>query len=175
MMSRLVPRIEKVLRKSSILQITLGQQLVDKDIAVYIEHRLANMGLPTETRKEARRSLMSKPQGLFLYTKLMIDDILGSQGFAEPASLLTALDELPNGLADMYTRMRYDHSVRSGVPQALQLTILQWVTHSSRPLRLLEIATMVDSSQNNTASTSMRDHLEAHETPNLSYEQHVAP
>ena len=59
---------------------------------------------------------MSKPQGLFLYTKLMMDDILGSQGFVEPASLLTAPDKLPDRLADMYTRVHYDHSVRSGVP-----------------------------------------------------------
>ena len=146
MTSRLVPRTEKVLRKSSVLQITLAQHLFNKDFTVYIEHRLANMGLLTETRKEAQQSLMSKSQGLFPYTKLIIDDILGSQGFAEPASLLTALDKLPTGLADISTGMLYDHSVRLGVTQSLQLTIFQWVTHSSRPLRLLEISTKVDSS-----------------------------
>lgn len=42
--------------------------------------------------------------------------------------------------------MLYDHSVRLGVTQSLQLKIFQSVTHSSRPLRLLEISTKVDSS-----------------------------
>src|ERR1700712_4159870 len=41
--------------------------------------------------------------------------------------------------------MLFDLSLRSQVPQPLQLVILQWVTHSSRPLRLLELATMLDS------------------------------
>ena len=41
--------------------------------------------------------------------------------------------------------MLLDHSLRSRVPQELQLTILRWVTHSSRPLQLLELAGMLDS------------------------------
>lgn len=37
---------------------------------------------------------------------------------------------------------------RSRVPQEFQVTILRWVTHSSRPLRLLELAAMLDSLNN---------------------------
>ena len=145
MTSRPVPRIERLFRNQPILHITLSQRLVDSEIAVYIKYRLAATSLPTEIRQEAKQSLMRKSQGLFLYTKLMIDDILASQGLTEPDSFRNALDKLPDGSAEMYTRVLHDHSVRSGVPRSLQLTILQWVTHSSRPLRLLEIATMIDS------------------------------
>lgn len=146
MTSRPVPRIERILKTKSVLQITLGQRLVDRDVAVYIEHRLAKVEAPKDVRKDIQQTLISKSQGLFLYTKLMMDDLLANSTvcISQPASLKDALEKLPNGLAAMYTRMLRDHSVLSGVPQSLQLTILQWVTHSARPLRLLEIAAMVD-------------------------------
>ncbi|CEL03331.1 hypothetical protein ASPCAL04487 [Aspergillus calidoustus] len=44
----------------------------------------------------------------------------------------------------MYSQMLHDHSQVAGVPQERQLLILQLVTHASRPLRLLEIATVLD-------------------------------
>jgi ankyrin repeat protein len=59
-------------------------------------------------------------------------------------SLQRSLDWLPTTLEDMYNGMLLDHSLRSGVSQEFQLTILAWVTHSSRPLRLLELADMLD-------------------------------
>src|SRR5271154_5454574 len=55
------------------------------------------------------------------------------------------MKKLPVSLEDMYNEMLLDHAARSRVPQELQLTILQWVTHSVRPLSLLELATMIDS------------------------------
>ncbi|CAF9930044.1 MAG: hypothetical protein ALECFALPRED_004507 [Alectoria fallacina] len=145
--SRPVPRIENILKGLSVSQITLGQSLVDQDVAIYLKHRLANSTLPETFRAEVQRALMKKSQGLFLYTKLMVDDLFESPVFdsSHPASFHENLQSLPSGLAEMYTRMLHDHSVRSGVSQSLQQTILQWVTHSSRPLRLLEIAGMVDS------------------------------
>ena len=62
--------------------------------------------------------------------------------------LQQSLDWLPITLEDMYNGMLIDHSLRLRVPQQLQLTILQWVTHSSRPLRLLELAAMLDFQSN---------------------------
>lgn len=145
--SRPVPRIKKALKGLSVSQITLSQDLVDQDVAIYIKHRLANSALPETARMEVLRALMSKSQGLFLYTKLMMDDLLkfDAAETSQSTSFAENLQGLPEGLAEMYTRMLQDHSVRSGVPQYLQRTILQWVTHASRPLRLLEIAAMIDS------------------------------
>lgn len=45
----------------------------------------------------------------------------------------------------MYTTLLKEHSIRSGVPHDLQIVILQWVTHASRPLRLLEAAEIIRS------------------------------
>lgn len=52
---------------------------------------------------------------------------------------------LPMSLEDMYNGILLDHATHSGVPQELQLNIQQLVTHSNRPLRLLELAAMIDS------------------------------
>lgn len=70
---------------------------------------------------------MIKSQGLFLYTKLMMDDLLESHDVdtSQSASLTENLQRLPNGLAAMYTRMLHDHSVRSGVTRSLQRIIFQ--------------------------------------------------
>jgi hypothetical protein len=43
----------------------------------------------------------------------------------------------------MYTSLLRDHAIRSGVPQDIQLLILQWVTHATRPLRLIELAEII--------------------------------
>lgn len=40
----------------------------------------------------------------------------------------------------MYADLLREHARRSGVPDGIQLLILQWVTHATRPLRLLELA-----------------------------------
>lgn len=150
MTSRPVPRIEKLLKDQSVLQIILAEYIVNNDITVYVKHRLTESGLPFSVCKNIEQALMSKCQGVFLYTKLMMNDLLGSKevNFTQKSSLEDALSRLPDGLAELYTRMLHDHSLRSGVPQKLQLTILQWVTHSSRSLRLLEIAAMLDSLPN---------------------------
>ncbi|MCJ1255632.1 hypothetical protein MMC24_003449 [Lignoscripta atroalba] len=149
MTSRPVPRIEKILKSSSVLQITLQQQLVDPGIVIYMDHRLKDANIPEDTRSTIRHTLCSKAQGLFLYARLMMDDLLdlNKHNLTDKVSMQNALDKLPSCLADMYNGMLRDHSDHAGVPQELQLTILQWVTHSERPLRLLELASIIDFQQ----------------------------
>lgn len=60
------------------------------------------------------------------------------------------LSELPTGVDGMYTTLLKEHSMRSGVPCDLQILILQWVTHASRPLRLLEVAEIIRSTVEST-------------------------
>lgn len=83
-----------------------------------------------------------KADGLFLYAKLMMGEVLWN---FESKSIETLLDELPTGIGGMYTTLLAEHSIRSGVSQELQVLILQWITHSSRPLRLLEVAELLRS------------------------------
>lgn len=141
--SRPLPHIEKVLSNPHITHLHLRPQLVDRDIAIYIRERLLSTHFPSEARAAIEDVLGRKSQGLFLYTRLMLDEIL-EEGFTNIRIVQNALEELPSGLGEMYTQMLSDHATRSGTPQDLQLFILKCVTHSSRPLRLLELSTLVD-------------------------------
>lgn len=147
MTSRPLPHIEVRLKDSSVLQLRLEQHLVDKDITVYVDHRLQHQtGTHDELWQTIKLSIRNRAQGSFLYTRLIIDEVLDRMKQIAPGSELSlrSLDWLPVTLENMYNRMLLDHLPRSQVSQELQMTILQWVTHSSRPLRLLEISTMLD-------------------------------
>jgi ankyrin repeat protein len=148
MTSRPLPRIEQVLKDPSVLQIRLEQRMVDRDIAVYVDHRLnQHPEFNDELRKAVKDEIGNKSQGSFLYARLMMDELTSHFDHMIPdiKFIQRSLDWLPITLEDMYNGMLLDHSLRSRVPQNLQVTILRWVTHSSRPLRLLELATMLDS------------------------------
>ena len=145
MTSRPLPQIESSLRHEH--KITLSKTLVDQDIVIYIQHRLRLANLPEDVWGYAQERLMTNSQGSFLYTKLTVDDLLESIKYdlSSSESVHEALDGIPLGLAEKYTSILSDYSARTGVPQSLQLTILRWIIHSYRPLRLLEVAAMVDS------------------------------
>lgn len=148
MTSRPLPRIEAFMKDQSVLQVRLEQSKVDTDIAIYVKHRLRQKNdVSAELRAAIKRAVGEKAQGSFLYARLMMDELLDHLQQMKPdlESIRRSLSWLPNSLEDMYNGMLLDHSLRSCVPQNLQLTILQWVTHSTRPLRLLELASMLDS------------------------------
>ncbi|KAK0724653.1 hypothetical protein B0H67DRAFT_657325 [Lasiosphaeris hirsuta] len=63
------------------------------------------------------------------------------------ADVSRALEQLPHNLNVMYTDLLREHSRGSGVPDDIQLLILQSVTHATRPLRLLEIAEFINITQ----------------------------
>jgi hypothetical protein len=154
MTSRPLPRIESILRTPSILQISilqirLRQNMVDTDIAV-VNHRLwehADVRLTYEIRESVRSAICTEGQGSFLYARLMVDNLLEdiTQISYNGADVEQLMRKLPVSLEDMYNGMLLDHAARSGVPQEFQLIILQWVTNSIRPLRLLELAAVINS------------------------------
>ncbi|CZR68979.1 uncharacterized protein PAC_18880 [Phialocephala subalpina] len=118
--SRPLPCVEKALSEPSVAQILLQSQLVHQDISL--------------VEQAVRRTI--------LYARLMLDQLL--EFGDEPTKVDDALQKLPIGLGQMYSRMLSDHSERTGTSQELQLFILQSVTHASRPLRLLELAAITD-------------------------------
>ncbi|KAH8653076.1 ankyrin repeat-containing domain protein [Tricladium varicosporioides] len=155
MTSRPLPRIESILKDPSVLQIRLEPAKVNRDISVYIGYRLINrMEVNDELRRAIKLAIGDRAQGSFLYARLMMDEILDhlKQMIPDVKYLRRSLDWLPVTLEDMYNGMLLDHSLRSRVSQDLQLIILRWVTHSSRPLRLLEIAAMLDFLNNSSAN-----------------------
>jgi len=143
--SRQSPHIECVFKTPLIVPINLSRALIDSDIATYIDHQISKRPIEAMSAKDSQliqSTVQSKAKGLFLYARLMIDEILPN---AESTNIETLLDDLPTGVDDMYTTLLKEHSVRSGVPHELQVFILQWITHAFRPLRLLEVAELIRS------------------------------
>jgi len=150
MTSRPVPYVEQVLRHPYLLQIVLQPRLVDPDISVYVRHRVDSHQLCNELRSKIHEIMCARADGHFLYARLMMDDLLDpSKNLTSSEDhMLSALNNLPTPMSEMYTQMLKDHSHRSGVSQELQLTLLlQWVTKAERPLRLLELSSMIDFEQ----------------------------
>ncbi|CAH0003764.1 unnamed protein product [Clonostachys byssicola] len=138
--SRPVPTIEGPLRafQSSCLQIRLQENMVDIDIATFVQFSLSRSTIPQADWKTIMDAVPGRANGLFLYAKLAMD------AFLEPgADVKAVLGHLPADLNVLYTDLLKEHSRRSGIADSVQRLILQAVTHSTRPLRLLELAEMI--------------------------------
>ncbi|KAF8855173.1 ankyrin [Acephala macrosclerotiorum] len=141
--SRPLPHLQTKLVGSCFTNIRLGGRMVENDIATYVTHRMINQQERTLKVKEQsiiKDVLCQKSQGLFLYARLMLDEIL--QRSASPCD---HLEHLPNSLGDMYVDLLHEHSIRSGASLQFQSMLLSWVTHSSRPFRVSELAALINS------------------------------
>ncbi|KAK5989437.1 hypothetical protein PT974_10956 [Cladobotryum mycophilum] len=136
--SRPVPSVEGPLRKIPGLHLRLKENLVDVDIATYVQFALSNSKIPQSQWQTIADAVPGRANGLFLYAKLTMD------AFLEPgADIDTVLSQLPADLNALYTDLLKEHGKRSRVPARVQHLILQSVTHTARPLRLLELAEMI--------------------------------
>ncbi|KAL2800461.1 ankyrin repeat-containing domain protein [Aspergillus keveii] len=147
MTSRPLPQIQKVLNTPSVLQLRLEDRQTNKDISLFIEYRLRQApGISDATKETIRTSIEGRVHPSFLYARLMLNELMDQhkKETIDRASVENALVSLPASMETMYSQMLHDHSQVAGVPQERQLLILQLVTHASRPLRLLEIATVLD-------------------------------
>ncbi|KAI0103902.1 ankyrin repeat-containing domain protein [Nemania sp. FL0031] len=139
MTSRPIARLEAVLRKTETLQIRLDETAVDKDISTFVHQSLGATSIASSDRKLILDAVPGRANGLFLYARLAMD------AFLKPdANISEVLKSLPQDLNNMYTDLLRVHSLRSGISPAIQRLILQCATHASRPLRLLEIAEMLE-------------------------------
>lgn len=136
--SRPVASVEGPLRLLPMLKIRLEDELVDRDIRAYVASRLATSSIPETQHDAIEQAVPGRANGLFLYAKLAMDAFL-----KEGADVHEVMELLPLDLNDIYERLLREHAQRSLVPRSLQILILSWVTHASRPLRLLEIAEMI--------------------------------
>ncbi|KAK4031963.1 ankyrin-2 [Parachaetomium inaequale] len=141
--SRPVNTVEAPLREFPVLRIRLEERLVDVDIATYVQHSLESSTISPEDRTLIKVAVPGRANGLFLYAKLAMD------AFLEPNSdVRQVLKTLPTDLNAMYTDLLREHAQRSGVPSDIQRLLLCWVTHATRPLRLIEIAEMLSVTYN---------------------------
>ncbi|KAK3321263.1 hypothetical protein B0T19DRAFT_487630 [Cercophora scortea] len=140
--SRPVPSVESPLRAARSLHIRLDENHVDADIALYVQQKLVSSAFSEPDRLLVKTAVPGRANGLFLYARLAMD------AFMEPgADAHAVLRGLPLDLNAMYISLLKEHAARSGVPPRLQLLVLRWLIFAIRPLRLLEVADMINATQ----------------------------
>ncbi|KAL3451363.1 ankyrin repeat-containing domain protein [Aspergillus insuetus] len=148
MSSRPLPHIQKVLNDPTVVEIRLENVQVNKDIAVFVDYRLrqAQPNLSEHVLAEIKKAVGNRVHPSFLYARLLLNELLEKQSAADwsDVSVRQSLASIPASLEDLYTQMLAEHSRKASVPQDRQVLILKLVTHATRPLRLLEIATVLD-------------------------------
>lgn len=132
--------------------VRLDDRLVDMDIAAYVRHRLRNSSIPHEHWDLVIGAVPGRVNGIFLYAKLAMDAFV--ERGADPTMVV---GKLPADLNVMYNDLLCDHAKRSNVPAEFQRLILQFVTHATRTLRLLEVAEMAKASHVPFQDHSLKD------------------
>jgi len=150
--SRPKRHLQSALRDSSIVHMSLQQSLVDIDIVAYLRHRfeddeLSGLNLGSAIRQQIIEIVAGRSEGLFLYAKLAVDqilrDIAGNDYILVEVKSLEA--SLPVGLEQTYSAMLAKQRQKDGVTVDLQVHVLEAVTHSARPLRLNELTCLTKS------------------------------
>ncbi|KAM0513647.1 hypothetical protein ACHAPE_007697 [Trichoderma viride] len=147
MTSRPLPKIEQALSNSGIVKLKLDPVLLYPDVARYVDARMATLDPPLSNDKNelVKQTICERAKGLFLHARLIADNL--AEGLRDKRiteeTLPDSLDRLPRTLQEVYEGMLKEHARRSGVTAEQQAKVLMCVTHASRPLRLIELGSLL--------------------------------
>ncbi|KAL7920278.1 putative ankyrin repeat protein [Trichoderma austrokoningii] len=147
MTSRPLPKIEQALSNPGIVKLKLDPALLFPDVARYVDARMATLDPPLSNDKAelVKQTICERAKGLFLHARLIADNLakgLQDRHITEE-TLPGSLDRLPRTLQEVYEGMLKEHAYRSGVTEEQQAKVLMCVTHASRPLRLIELGSLL--------------------------------
>jgi ankyrin repeat protein len=139
--------LQSALRDSSIVHVSLQQKLVDLDIHAFLNHRFdtAQKSNAQHALKQDVISMVTRrSEGLFLYAKLTIDQVEAALLSEDPIDIDRLERSLPLGLEQTYTSVLAKQRAAKNVNVQLQVFVLEAVTHAARPLRLNELASLIE-------------------------------
>ncbi|KAK7413654.1 hypothetical protein QQX98_007436 [Neonectria punicea] len=144
--SRPKQHLQSALRGSSIVHISLQHRLVDTDIFLYLRHRFDTASL-SDNKLQIKQQLIDmvarRSEGLFLYAKLTMDQLEAALGTNGPVDVSALEQSLPVGLEQTYTSMLAKQRQEKDIGTEIQVLVLEAATHSSKPLRLNELAGLI--------------------------------
>lgn len=141
MTSRPKQYLQSALKDASIVHINLEDDLVGKDIAAFVSYRLKSIVPGNENlQKSLQSTICSKSKGLFLYARLLLDQIEKSQMTLDVGRLA---ESLPIGLEEMYNTMLDQQAKGLKINTSLQVFLLEWVVFSPVILRLNQLASVL--------------------------------
>ncbi|KAJ8067271.1 hypothetical protein OCU04_004632 [Sclerotinia nivalis] len=149
--------LQRALKNPQVIHVSLEKELVKRDISVFVRQRameFAMDGIDENMQTFIEKTVCERSQGLFLYARLMLDQIAHSikEKKYEKASIREMVAKLPVGLEEMYNRLLLNHASLTNIHQDIQIIILQLITQSSRPMRLIEIAKAIENNPHLTGS-----------------------
>lgn len=130
--------IQRTLRHQTMLHLRLDEEHVDVDITRYVRSSIATSSISVENYEAIEAAVPGQAKGLFLYAKLAMNVLL-----EHGMNIQEALRLLPANLDLMYCRLLHEHQKRTGTSCETQILTMQWITHSIRPLRLIELSDML--------------------------------
>ncbi|KAF7870303.1 hypothetical protein EAF04_004049 [Stromatinia cepivora] len=141
--------LQRALKNPQVIHISFEEELVKRDISVFVRQRsmgFAMDGIDENMQTFIEKTVCERSQGLFLYARLMLDQIAHSikEKKYEKASIREMIAKLPLGLEEMYNRILLDYASLTSIHQDIQIIILQLITQSARPMRLIEIAKAIE-------------------------------
>ncbi|KAF5618913.1 serine threonine phosphatase 6 regulatory ankyrin repeat subunit C [Fusarium sp. NRRL 52700] len=150
--SRPTSNVEAAMRGTKLLDIRMDEKAVDVDISSYVRYRLSGTSLSERDQQLVKEAVPGRANGLFLYAKLAMKSFLHPE-----ADIHETISKLPLDLDAMYIGILREHARRSGISEKIQVMILQWVTHATRPLRLLELADMLKTVEGSRFSDDLKE------------------
>lgn len=152
MTSRPKQHLQSLLRASSIVHLNLEEEKIHEDIRTFVKQ---NLGQPLAARQPAQledlvNMISQRSGGLFLYARLMVDQVLPAIERGE----LVGVEKMPMGLQEMYNTVLFQQAQAPGIDTNMQVFLLGCVTHSFRPLRLRELAALLQEYILDTNGTS---------------------
>jgi ankyrin repeat protein len=147
MTSRPLPHIQQALAHPDVMRLKLDPSLLSPDVDRYVQARMAKLDPPLSADKHelVRQTICERANGLFLQARLVTDNLAEAlqDGRITEETLPDSLDRLPRTLRAVYEDLLKEHARRSGVSAEDQAKILMCVTHASRPLRLIELGSLL--------------------------------
>ncbi|RFU35297.1 hypothetical protein B7463_g1040, partial [Scytalidium lignicola] len=154
--SRPTQYLQRLLKNAQVIHVESNKEPVRRDISVFVSRGLKELDVDSEIQSLIKITICERSQGLFLYARLMLDQIKQTakeQGKKDVPWFGQMVLKLPVGLEEMYNQVLFDHATKFNIGQQTQILILQLVTHSSRPLRLIEIASAIETNSYTSAFT----------------------
>ena len=135
--------LQSALKNTYIVHVSLERDLVERDIAAFVWYRFHKASfkiLSEDQTYSLQATICAKSQGLFLYAKLITDQVLESLRDSQAVNIETLAASLPVSLKGMYNDILFKQRTSLDIDVEIQKFLLQCVTHSARPLRLNELA-----------------------------------
>ena len=111
---------------------------VTSDIHMYVENELKFMRGTEALRMKVRQSILQRADGIFLWVRLVLEEILGCH---TQQAIMQTLEEVPAGMDPLYQRMELSISNNpKEADRVLAKTLLAWIVCACRPLTLEELS-----------------------------------